>query len=76
MMRRKGIPSNSTCVNAAMHGFARLRQWKRAVEVLLSMGADYGVAPDAVGVFFSLLFSELATGTLYGGVWISDIERE
>eukprot|EP00904_Undaria_pinnatifida_P006923 jgi/Undpi1/3360/HiC_scaffold_15.g06733.m1 len=48
VMRRRGIPANSTCVNAAMHGFALLQQWTRAVELLWSMEVDYGVAPDAV----------------------------
>ncbi|CAN0343210.1 unnamed protein product, partial [Laminaria digitata] len=48
VMRRKGVPCNSTCVNAAMHGFALLHKWRRAVELLWSMEADYGVAPDAV----------------------------
>ena len=56
-MRRRGIPANSTCVNAAMHGFALLQQWTRAVELLWSMEVDYGVAPDAVGV---LCFCPLA----------------
>lgn len=48
-MRKKGIAANVTCVNAAMHGFAKRHEWGRAVELLGAMKADYGVDPDAVG---------------------------
>lgn len=48
-MRKKRVRANSTCVNAAIHGFALLGDWEKALEILGSMERAYGVVPDSVG---------------------------
>lgn len=55
-MRKKRVRANSTCVNAAVHGFALLGDWKMALEILGAMEKAFQVVPDAVGVsvFFIL----------------------
>lgn len=41
--------ANSTCVNAAIHGFTLLGDWETALDVLESMEMVYQVVPDSVG---------------------------
>lgn len=48
-MRKKRVRANSTCVNAAIHGFTLLGDWETALDILESMERVYQVVPDAVG---------------------------
>eukprot|EP00903_Cladosiphon_okamuranus_P013139 g12253.t1 len=47
-MRKKRVRTNSTCVNAAIHGFTLLGDWETALDILESMERVYQVVPDAV----------------------------
>lgn len=48
VMRKKRVGANSTCVNAAIHGFALLGDWEMALEIVGCMERAYHVVPDSV----------------------------
>ncbi|CAN0549436.1 unnamed protein product, partial [Ectocarpus sp. 12 AP-2014] len=47
VMQKKRVSPNSTCVNAAIHGFALLGDWDKSLEILNNMERAHHVVPDS-----------------------------